>query len=597
MTSRKAYGVSLLAMVVLLAAAGCGDDASGTGATGGGAGGAGGSAASGGAGGSGGEAGTGGDGGAGGEAGVGGAGGDGGAGGVGGVEPTRNAVIVVANSLDDTLSVFDAETLETLAEEIPVSIRFPWFVTVSEDGTTAYVSCSGDGTENDPGGISIVDLDAFEEVATVALSGVDPSESVVVGDRLYVSFMGVPFDGKNDILSVVDLSLPVPEEVATVPLSTTFGRMSMSANPDGTRLYLGGRGFHLATVDISRSTPIEGPLVTTMFNNLRAQTMMDDGMLYLAGKGNFNEDSIQIYDTDAERFAGDIVQGSWQRYVQGVVPMDDHVVIAGAPGFVGKIPYEQAESFQMGTADDECLTVDLPFAFPFRGETYYRAFVDSNGIVRFGFTGCGTYPGSGGEGLSSVFGFAPVFEDMDSGDGLISYQAQTFEDRAVFQWFTPPYFESKNPNAVCAFELVLRPAGTARFDYQGCGPDAAAEDSGYGYGVADGTDVIVDLRPTQGSPLTHERASFLWDPQTPSEVAAVDFDWEPLSTEWVRLPGVGRGLVVVGSRAFVPIPRYEDGGDTMSELAIVDLDTLAWTTHATGEGPRDVAYVPPIFED
>ena len=566
--------------------AGCGESSSGSGGAGGGAGGSGGDAGQGGAGG---DAGAGGDGGS---------GGLGGEGGTGGVEPIRAALVLVANAGDQSLSVLDAETLEPMTDNIPLSIRFPWFVTASEDGRTAYVSCSGTGTVENPGGISIVDLESFVEVATVALSGTDPSESVVIGDTLYVSFVDDSGADDSDLLSVVDLSATPPVEVDVLELNSHRGFISMSANPQATTLYLGGHYWDLTTVDISGESPIEGASIHTGQEIIRAQHMTEDGTLYVGGRGFWYEDRIVTYDTQTDQFGSPIHQGSPRRYVQGIDTTNDALVIAGSPGFFGKLAYARPDGFQMDTGDDSCLTVPLPFQYTFEGVAYDEVYMDSNGLVRLTESGCGDFPGQGGTDLDSVLGFAPFYQDMDSSDGLIAYQVQTFDDRAVFQWLTPTYGSSRNPSAVCSFELTLFSNGGARFDYDNCGPDAISDDRGFGYGIANGSDVLVNLRPTVGSPFALTQVSYAWDPSVPDTVTSLPFAWERLEgAQWTRLPGIGRGLATLGSRAFVPIPRSQKDGGATDQVAVVDLATLDVTSYATGGGPRGVAVAPPVYEE
>ena len=57
------------------------------------------------------------------------------------VEPAT--VLLVANSNDNTVSFLDPATGATLGPDVTTTGSFPWEITMSEDGATAYVSCRG----------------------------------------------------------------------------------------------------------------------------------------------------------------------------------------------------------------------------------------------------------------------------------------------------------------------------------------------------------------------------------------------------------------------------------------------------------------------
>src|SRR6266496_748838 len=148
---------------------------------------------------------------------------------------------LVANGDSDSVSVVSLAT-KSVEATIPVSIPFPWQITVSPDGKRAYVSCRDGRTSGAPGGISILDLATKAEIGTITgLSGYDPSKTLLVGNELYVGYAGGQIGGSDTIVSVVDVSVatPVETDVITLVSGTNYRSMSLATNAANTKLYVG----------------------------------------------------------------------------------------------------------------------------------------------------------------------------------------------------------------------------------------------------------------------------------------------------------------------------------------------------------------------
>ena len=207
---------------------------------------------------------------------------------------TPKTRVIVANGDDDSVSLVSLDTMSVLAT-IPLSGTFPWEVSVSPDQTKAYVSCRGSRDAVDPGGIAVVDLVTQAETAYITgLSGIDPAQSVVVGNVLYVVYADAT---PAPYISAVDLSVTPPVESAVLTLPTLNGALSIAATHDGGRLYVGTWNEGIYSVDISQVpaviTDIGAPLAG--LNEFIHDLSIDAaGILYAATEG---DDLVERYDT------------------------------------------------------------------------------------------------------------------------------------------------------------------------------------------------------------------------------------------------------------------------------------------------------------
>ena len=202
---------------------------------------------------------------------------------------------IVANGDDNSVSIVSLNTMTVLAT-IPLTGTFPWEVSVSPDRTKAYVSCRGMGA--DPGGISVIDLVArTESVYITGLTGIRPSQSVVVGNVLYVVYYERFAATNITYLSAVDLSVTPPVETAVLTLPNLGGALSIAATPDGGMLYVGTESAGIYSIDISQvpavianiGAPISG--LNTFIHDLSVDAA---GILSVAAEG---DDLIERYDT------------------------------------------------------------------------------------------------------------------------------------------------------------------------------------------------------------------------------------------------------------------------------------------------------------
>ena len=186
--------------------------------------------------------------------------------------PAGATKLVVTNTGDNTISIIDPQTPQTLAT-IPVGAS-PRSVTLDAAGTRAYVN-NLDGQS-----ISVVDLASDQVIATIPLPG-EPFSSVMSPDgaRLYVA------DYTNGTVDVVDTTLNAV--IHTIPGMSLPQGMALSA--DGARLYIvndnwpNPNGF-MSVVDtnaltVIASTPVgeEPTLVALSPDNARAYVLNNGG--------------------------------------------------------------------------------------------------------------------------------------------------------------------------------------------------------------------------------------------------------------------------------------------------------------------------------
>jgi hypothetical protein len=115
----------------------------------------------------------------------------------------------------------------------------------------------------------------------------------------------------------------------------------------------------------------------------------------------------------------------------------------------------------VSVADDEALALDLPFAFPFFGRRYDRAFLHADGSVTFGAPDPGAGERSMARFLSGPPRVAGYFRGLDLSRGG-ALAARLGADRAVFQWIGVPGSGQINRNT---FQVALLPSGEVEIVY------------------------------------------------------------------------------------------------------------------------------------
>ena len=116
-------------------------------------------------------------------------------------------------------------------------------------------------------------------------------------------------------------------------------------------------------------------------------------------------------------------------------------------------------------ADDGVLPVGLPFEFPFFGQSYKTAWVDSDGNLQFGAARAGS-DRSLGDLLAGAPRIAPLFTDLDPTSGG---SIRVFSDGAhvVVSWVDVPEYNAWGWGRVQTFQVRLYPDGRIEFAYNG----------------------------------------------------------------------------------------------------------------------------------
>lgn len=128
----------------------------------------------------------------------------------------------------------------------------------------------------------------------------------------------------------------------------------------------------------------------------------------------------------------------------------------------------------LSLGDDDSRPVSLPFAFPFFGKTYDRAFVNSDGNITFEAADSASTARTLARLVSGPPRIAPLLTDLDPGTGG---RVSTTASASAFsvKWTDVPQFEKGDRNT---FELTLYPDGRISFSY-----DASALNPGLEEGV------------------------------------------------------------------------------------------------------------------
>ncbi|WP_344126469.1 carboxypeptidase regulatory-like domain-containing protein [Luedemannella flava] len=144
---------------------------------------------------------------------------------------------------------------------------------------------------------------------------------------------------------------------------------------------------------------------------------------------------------------------------------------------------EQTASFAAATTTVSALTGDnvtskitLPFAFPFYGQVFYEAWIDSNGYVTFLDPG-GSYPYTGTGNVPQVASpngvVAPFWDDLvvdASASVRTSLTGTGSAARFTIEWNN--VYRKANSSQRLSFETILAPDGTVTTNYTGLDTDA-----------------------------------------------------------------------------------------------------------------------------
>jgi hypothetical protein len=137
------------------------------------------------------------------------------------------------------------------------------------------------------------------------------------------------------------------------------------------------------------------------------------------------------------------------------------------------LPLEPDTGTRLTLADDDTQAVPLGFAFPFFGQSYTSAFVNSDGNVTFGAGDSASTARSMGRLVNGPPRVAPLLADLDPSKGTVSVLA--LHDHATVTWRAVPQFDKTDRNT---FQATLWADGRIDFVYD------AAVSAGIDEGVA-----------------------------------------------------------------------------------------------------------------
>lgn len=115
--------------------------------------------------------------------------------------------------------------------------------------------------------------------------------------------------------------------------------------------------------------------------------------------------------------------------------------------------------------DDDAERLDLPFAFPFFGQSYAAMYVGSDGHITFGEADSRTSARSLARAISGPPRIAPVFVDLDPSRPSARVRAYVVEDRAIITWDGVPLYSSSGTGARQIVQAELHANGDLAFHY------------------------------------------------------------------------------------------------------------------------------------
>jgi hypothetical protein len=164
------------------------------------------------------------------------------------------------------------------------------------------------------------------------------------------------------------------------------------------------------------------------------------------------------------------------------------------------------------SGDDATAAVALPFAFPFYGQAYRQAWVDTNGLLLFTDPG-GSHPYDGSslpDGLSPDTLVAPFWDDLvvDASASVRTAVTGTGADaRFTVEWRN--VHRKASTAQRLSFEVILAPDGTIVTDYTGLDNDAERGDhAAVGIESPAGAD---GLTYSAGQPLLDNNKAIVFD--------------------------------------------------------------------------------------
>ena len=152
--------------------------------------------------------------------------------------------------------------------------------------------------------------------------------------------------------------------------------------------------------------------------------------------------------------------------------------------------------------DDDSREVPLPFAFPFFGKSYDKAFVNSDGNLTFEAADRASTARTLARLISGPPRVAPLLADLDPGSGgRITTTASSLSFSV--KWTDVPQFEIPDKNT---FELTLFPDGRITFSYDTTNLTAAIKEGASGISAGGGVDGLQTTDLSQAAGVSFSRS-------------------------------------------------------------------------------------------
>ena len=152
--------------------------------------------------------------------------------------------------------------------------------------------------------------------------------------------------------------------------------------------------------------------------------------------------------------------------------------------------------------DDDSREVPLPFAFPFFGKSYDKAFVNSDGNLTFEAADRASTARTLARLISGPPRVAPLLADLDPGSGgRVTTTASSLSFSV--KWTDVPQFEIPDKNT---FELTLFPDGRIAFSYDTTNLTAAIKEGASGIAAGGGVDGLQTTDLSQAAGVSFSRS-------------------------------------------------------------------------------------------
>lgn len=488
----------------------------------------------------------------------------------------RQAVGIVCNSAQGTVTFFAEHSLEPIGGDLSLGSSTPGAVVLSEDQRKAYV------LDRNASRIVEIDLATRSIERTLSISQASFSYDMIrVGTTLFVTFRS------NPVVCPVELDGPTLVEGPAIPVSpSAVSSGAIAATPDGRYLYVGGFVDNWLTKIDAQTRQRD-----TYWNlGTRPLHMLVHGDELLISTPS--QEVVMVWNTTTDALAP-----SARRPLNGTsharFAIDgDHLLAAcGFPidqsARIGALSVvdlaSNLENYERFAFEDGG-TVAIPSEpFPYAGAIHNQIEPNLNGSV------AATNPSPGS--LLPTFWIAE--HDWDASE-VFELSQKVLADRTVIQWSvtqdaaspaSPAFWES-----IAVFEAVVFNDGRVRYDYHTM-PTLYTGSEPIFAGVTDTTGVVADLSAQFGDPLTFAGRSFMWDPNQPSTFSEVPFVWESTGATPYPVDAVASDVAVAGNYVFVCLER-ERYSTTAPEnrVEVFDRKTFEWVASMTvGFGPRAIA--------